>query len=220
MYQLEGAKDFFKAGRRQVIIPNPAVNRLNGSAIQRNSGTGNIVSAGRLCKQKNFELLIQAYNAALPVLGERKLIIYGEGDLRIKLEQLVKSLNLESRVEFPGSVSDFTVIDDGGSIFVLSSVREGIPNSLIEAMIAGYACISTDCSPGGPAWLSDNGRRVCIVPMNNVKALSQAIIKVASDEVYRSQLIANSKEILDICNPTRISNMWLQLINEVLDSRV
>ena len=217
VYQLKGAMDFFKAGRKQIVIPNPAVSRLNGKAVLRNTNIGNIVSAGRLCKQKNFESLIRAYKAALPSLGNRQLIIYGEGELRKSLLELVKNLNLKDKVCLPGYVKDFTTIDDGGNIFVLSSIREGIPNALIEAMIAGYACISTDCSPGGPAWLSDNGRRVCIVPMNDEKALSQALVKVVNDEEYRSQLIANSKEILDICSPERIGKMWLDLIYEIMN---
>lgn len=219
VYQLQGAMDFFKAGRRQIVIPNPAVSRLNGEAIKHNTDKGNIVSAGRLCKQKNFELLINAYQDAIPSLGDRKLIIYGEGELKVSLQNLIKKNGLESRILLPGNVQDFTRIDDGGSIFVLSSIREGIPNALIEAMISGYACISTDCSPGGPAWLSDNGRRVCIVPMNDVKAMTQAMVKVANDEEYRSQLIANSKEIIELCNPERIGKMWIDLINEVMNER-
>lgn len=219
VYQLQGALDFFNAGRKQVVIPNPAVSRLNGEAIPRNNNVGNIISAGRLCKQKNFELLIRAYNEALPSLDNRKLIIYGDGVLKDQLKEIANSLGIGSLVSFPGNVSDFTSINDGGSIFVLSSIREGIPNALIEAMIAGYACISTDCRPGGPAWLSDEGRRVCIVPMNDVDALSQALVKVANDNVYRTQLINNSKEIIEICSPGRISKMWLDLIIEVLEGR-
>lgn len=219
VYQLQGAMDFVKAGRKQVVIPNPAVSRLNGEAVLRNTDGGNIVSAGRLCKQKNFELLIRAYKEALPLLGNRKLIIYGDGILKEQLKELTRTLGVESSVSFPGNVSDFTSIDDGGSIFVMSSVREGIPNALIEAMIAGYACVSTDCRPGGPSWLSDGGRRVSLVPLDDVEALSKAIVKVANDGYYRSQLIKNSKEILSICSPDRIRNMWMGLILETLNKK-
>lgn len=218
VYQLEGAKEYLKAGKKQVVIPNPAIPRLqNLEGVSRKELGINIIAAGRFTLQKNFDLLIDAFEKALPKLGDSKLIIYGDGPLRDHFCELISQKGLEQKILLPGNVKNFVEERDGGGVFVLSSNREGIPNALMEAMMAGYACISTDCKPGGPAWLSDNGRRVKIVPMNDVDSLSNAIVELSTNMATRDELAKNALEIVDICAPHKIEDLWIKLIKEVLD---
>lgn len=215
VFQTEEARDVFQLRRKSVIIPNPSVLRVNQAQtfIQREGK--NIVSAGRLSKEKNFDGLINAFAMSKEQLGDSKLIIYGDGPEKGRLEAKVKELQLTDRVLLPGNVKDFTLEFDGAGVFVLNSLHEGMPNALIEAMIAGYACIATDCS-GGPLWLSDNGRRVRLVPVTNDDALGKAIIDVVNNDAVASELRFNAREIIRIMDPDRIKQLWLSLIKDTI----
>lgn len=215
VFQTETARDVFHIRGKSVIIPNPSMLRLNQSLTCIQRGGKNIVSAGRLSKEKNFDGLINAFAMSKEQLGSSKLIIYGDGPERGRLEAKVKDLQLTDRVFLPGSVKDFTSEFDEAGVFVLNSLHEGMPNALIEAMIAGYACISTDCS-GGPLWLSDNGRRVRLVSVANDDALGKAMIDVVNNDAVASELKFNAREIIRIMDPDRIKQLWLSLIKDTI----
>ena len=126
-------------------------------------------------------------------------------------------LGINNQVLFAGNVNDFTQQNDDASIFVLNTLSEGMPNALIEAMVAGYACICTDCPIGAPRWLSDNGRRVKLVPVKDDIALSNAILEIATNREMADNLAKNALEIKELLSPERISKMWLNLISEVIN---
>lgn len=219
VFQTEAARDAFHIRRRSIIIPNPGVSRLNQQAIPIQRKGKNIVSAGRLSEEKNFEGLIHAFAISKDQLGDSKLIIYGDGPEKEHLKLKIKMLGLTDRVLLPGSAKDFTSESDESGIFVLNSLNEGMPNALIEAMIAGYACIATDCPIGGPLWLSDHGRRIRLVPVANDEALGKAMIDVVNDDSLASELRENACEIVEIIAPHRIRQLWLSLIKDVIHER-
>lgn len=217
VFQTEAARDVYRVDCKNVIIPNPAVKRYS-SILDRNIRTGkNFITVSRLSKEKNIEGLLRAFSLVKDILFDRKLILYGDGPQQEQLEQLINDLGIDENVFFAGNVNDFTEINDDASIFVLNSLSEGMPNALIEAMIAGYACICTDCPIGAPHWLSDNERRVKLVPVNNEKALAAAMVEVAMNDAKAKFLATNAREIVDILSPQKIGRLWLNLITEVID---
>lgn len=215
VYQTEAAKNVYDVATKSVIIPNPAVSHLGNSSVRQIRKGRNIVSVGRLSKEKNFIGLIKAYSKVYDKLSDRKLIIYGDGPQESELRSLVKDLHLEERIIFGGNVKDFTSMRDDSSIFVLNTLSEGMPNALIEAMIAGYACICTDCPIGAPSWLSDNGRRVKLVPVNDNEELANALVDIANNESKAVSLAYNASEIIEILHPDRIGEKWVLLIDEI-----
>ncbi|WP_347302919.1 glycosyltransferase [Croceibacterium sp. TMG7-5b_MA50] len=106
-----------------------------------------IVAAGRLELGKNFAGLIRAF-AASRIGGQ--LVIVGEGGQRSELQRLVTDLNLTDRVILPGYASNPFAIIARAKFFVSSSLNEGFPNALVEAMVLGKPIVATDC-PSGPA---------------------------------------------------------------------
>ena len=217
VFQTEAASNYYKLRTKSVIIPNPAFFRSNNNSESKSKDGLNIVSDGRLSEEKNFAGLIKAFNLCKNEIKDSKLIIYGDGPEFGKLQSLIKEKGLENRVLLPGYTQDFTKQDDKAGVFVLNSLTEGMPNALIEAMIAGYACISTDCPIGGPAWLSDNGRRVRLVPIKDDESLSKALCEVVNNRDRAKQLSIKAQEIKEILHPTRIADQWISLINEVLN---
>lgn len=220
VFQTEAARDVYNIATKTAIIPNPAVSRsnVNNEIIVRKGN--NLISVSRLSSEKNIEGLLRAFSMVKHQLKGRKLILYGDGPQQKELEELAKSLQIEENVIFAGNVKDFTSQNDDASIFVLNTLSEGMPNALIEAMLAGYACICTDCPIGAPRWLSDDERRVKLVPVKDDKALSEAMVEVAHDKKKAESLATNALEVRDVLDPKRVGGLWLNLIKEVLDERI
>ncbi len=135
-----------------------------------------VLGVGRLVEQKNFFLLLHAFQRVLTHIDAR-LVILGEGEQRSMLESLAHHLGIQERVSLPGFVDNTYSYMRKARIFVLSSLWEGLPNVLIEAMACGCPVISTDC-PSGPAEILANGKYGVLVPPNDVDALAKAIVDV------------------------------------------
>lgn len=217
VFQTEMARDVYGVNVKTAIIPNPGITRHSANVGKGIKEGKNIISVSRLGKEKNIDGLIHAFALLKDQLPARKLILYGDGEEQAHLEQLSCELGINNQVLFAGNVNDFTQQNDDASIFVLNTLSEGMPNALIEAMVAGYACICTDCPIGAPRWLSDNGRRVKLVPVKDDIALSNAILEIATNREMADNLAKNALEIKELLSPERISKMWLNLISEVIN---
>lgn len=106
-----------------------------------------IVSVGRIRKQKGFDTLIRAVSEVNKV-RKIELIIVGQGRDKEELGNLVKSLNLEDKIKFVGYQDNPYSFISQADLFVMSSLWEGLPNALLEAMICRVPVISSDCLAG------------------------------------------------------------------------
>lgn len=133
-----------------------------------------ILGVGRLTPAKGFDTLIGAFARVLKTHTCR-LIILGEGELRGPLEEQVRNLGIESHVRLPGFVDNPYAYMRRAKVFVLSSVWEGLPTVLIEALACDCQVVATDC-PSGPVEILDGGKLGTLVPVGDTKKLAQAII--------------------------------------------
>ena len=133
-----------------------------------------ILGAGRLSKQKAFDVLLKAF-AIIRQQRACRLMILGEGPLRAELEALAASLGITDDFALPGFVSNPYAYMQHAKVFALSSAFEGFGNVLVEAMAVGTPVVSTDC-PSGPREILDAGRYGALVPVGDTEALAQAIL--------------------------------------------
>jgi len=133
-----------------------------------------ILAVGRLTKQKDYPTLLRAFSIVSRKVS-CKLVILGEGEERKELEELVKDLGLEGTVDMPGFVENPFAYMARASVFVLSSLWEGLPNVLIQAMVCGTPVVATDC-PSGPREILEDGRYGNLVPPGDPKQLAEAIL--------------------------------------------
>ena len=145
-----------------------------------------VVAAGHLEEHKGFATLIKAFAR---VSGRRpcRLVILGEGRQRQQLETLVGELGLTGRVALPGWLDNPFALFARASLFVLSSVHEGLPTVLIEALACGCPCVSTDC-PAGPAEILEDGTVGPLVPVGDEAALAEAMDRVLGQPTDRDRL--------------------------------
>jgi len=133
-----------------------------------------ILAIGRLTQAKCFDLLLRSFQKAR-LQEDANLIILGEGPDRKALEALTDKLNLRDHVQLPGFVDNPYQYIKNSNLFVLSSLWEGLPTVLIEALYLGVPIISTDC-PSGPKEILKNGRWGTLIPMKDADALTTAIV--------------------------------------------
>lgn len=148
-----------------------------------------LVAVGRLTRQKNYPLLLEAMaRLAVPA----RLIVLGEGDLRAELEARRDALGLSGRVDFPGFLPNPFAVMAAADAFVMSSDWEGLPTVLIEALACGTPVVSTDC-PSGPSEILEEGRFGRLVPCGDAEALARAIEATLADPGEAAPRIAQSK---------------------------
>ena len=132
-----------------------------------------LVAAGRLAPWKGFSDLIEAM-ALLKDRRNVRLVILGDGPLRNELQELIGKRGLEDNIELVGYVDNPLKYFSHANVFVLSSLVEGLPNVLVEAMMCGCTPVSTDC-PTGPREVLCDGQFGFLSPVRNPPALASAI---------------------------------------------
>ena len=140
-----------------------------------------ILSAGRLEPEKNYDLLIRAF-ANIAGKVSHNLVILGEGSQRTHLEILAQELSLADRVFLPGYFVNPYPFIKACEVFALSSVYEGSPNVIREALILDKKIISSDC-PSGVRELLDNGRFGVLVETDNENQYSDLLYALLNGQI-------------------------------------
>jgi glycosyltransferase involved in cell wall biosynthesis len=217
IFQLEDARDFFPDDVRKhsFVIPNPYIPvKTNIESTPERKKT--IVSVGRFVQQKGYDVLISAFSEVYKKHPDYKLVLFGDGPLKTTYDEQVKTLGIDDAVVFPGYSDNPTESIMNEGIFVLSSRFEGIPNSLIEAMAVGVPTVSTDCPSGGPRFLSDDGKRSILVPINDSKRLENAINKIIETPQLAEELSRKGMEIREVLNEEIIRKQWIDTFKSML----
>lgn len=151
-----------------------------------------ILGSGKFKPQKDFPTLLRAF---AQVRAERpaRLIVLGEGEGEHELRELTRSLGVAADVDFPGHVANPFAYYRRASVFVLSSIWEGLPNALIEAMACGCPVVSTNC-PSGPCEILDGGRFGTLVPVGEADTMARAILATLGAAPSRARLIDRARE--------------------------
>ncbi|SFF75041.1 Glycosyltransferase involved in cell wall bisynthesis [Actinoplanes philippinensis] len=136
-----------------------------------------VVAAGRLFRQKGFDLLIDAWVAVRERHPAWQLHIFGEGKLRKRLAEQIAERGLGDVVKLRGVSRTLDAEFAKASVFVLSSRKEGLPMVLLEAMGAGLPVVAFDC-PTGPADVVEDGVNGLLVPAEDVPGLAAGLIRV------------------------------------------
>ncbi|MCU7919252.1 MAG: glycosyltransferase [Candidatus Thiodiazotropha sp. (ex Epidulcina cf. delphinae)] len=148
-----------------------------------------ILGVGELCRRKDFTTLIRAF-AQLSNSYDCRLLILGEGRARGRLEQEVRRRKLEQRISLPGFMANPYPYMKQAGLFVLSSLWEGMPVVLIEAMAAGTPVVATDC-PSGPAELLGALPGRPLAKTGDVSGLAQAMARQLDNPPPSSLLSAS-----------------------------
>jgi glycosyltransferase involved in cell wall biosynthesis len=181
-------------GERCVLIENAidtgyfARARAAAEAKQRlgvPAGRTVLGAVGRLSPEKGFDLLIRSVHQLLGAGLDLELLIAGDGDDQARLESLVAELGLRDRVRLLGYCGDTRPVYEAMDAFVLSSLREGLPNVLLEAMSLGVPVVATRIA-GVPRLVQD-GVNGLLVSAGSGEELTRALARICADAGLREQ---------------------------------
>ena len=191
---------------RSCVIPNPTEVSCPVSQFRARK----IVTVGRLNKQKNQKLLIEAFKLFRSIHSDYSLHIYGEGELENELRQTAAVLGLKDFVHFEGFKEDVHAAIADAEMFVLPSDYEGLPNALMEAMMMGHACISTSCT--GADELIEDGKNGILVPPGDAEALCKAMCRLSDDPALRERLGRTAVVTAQNWTTEHVGRLWERIL--------
>lgn len=151
-----------------------------------------IGSIGRYSKEKGFDILLHALHLLLRGGGRAKLLIIGDGPCREELHNIAESLGIDENVLFAGYRSHAEAYMKLMDLYVISSLTEGLPITLLEAMRARVPVVAT-CVGGIPDVLTDK-KDALLVPAQDADALAQAFVTVMDDRERAEKRANNARE--------------------------
>ena len=152
-----------------------------------------ILAAGRLVAVKDYPTLLKAFAKVVLKSRPTRLLVLGEGQDREALRRLAVDLRIDEVVDFAGFVTNPFSYMSKVSVFVMSSVYEGSPNALVQAMACGTAVVSTDC-PSGPREILQDGKLGRLVPVGDWQALGDAILEALDSPLEADRLLEGTRD--------------------------
>lgn len=201
-----------------------------------------VITMGRLHEQKAHSRLLRVMAKVIKNVPDAKLVILGDGEYKGKLAQLARDLGIEKNVFLPGYVVAPHGYVRKADLFVLSSLYEGMPNAMLEAMACGVPVVSTDC-PSGPREILAPNTSISVTadaleqakygilvpplskdgfsadePLTEAEIyLAEAIEQMLTDDVLRAAYAKKATERAADFAPDAIAGQWLSLIESMVE---
>lgn len=190
----EGVGQHLAGTTREVVIPNGievpdapgTADRIRARALMGVKESEFVVGiVARLSAQKAHEVLFAAVAECVKSVPNIRLVVIGGGDREDALRKLAQQLGINSHTIFLGIRRDVPELLPGLDVACLSSVHEGVPIILLEAMAAALPIVATDC--GSIRDLVEDGEQGFVVPVGDAETLSERLRILAQDALLRAQ---------------------------------
>ena len=197
------------------VIPNQ-VEQISSDVLSTHKVNARkvLLAVGRLSFQKNFKLLIDCFEKLAEDFTEWDLIIAGDGDEFEMLNQLVMHSTINNRVTLLGSVVDVETLYLNADLFCLTSLWEGFPNSLAEALSYGLPSVGFSESLGVNELIIDNHNGLLASGNNNEQSLLNALSTLMSNSILRNEMSINAINSMKKFKPKKIYDQWEELFNK------
>src|SRR5258708_23200104 len=203
------------------LIPNGVdITRFNPAHVDTSiDGREQVaVCVSKLRYEKGIDVLLQAWCLVHQQAPQAQLIIVGDGGLRSQLERLAKSLGIANSVEFTGLQSDIPPQLHRGSLAVLPSRWEGMPNALLEAMACGLPCVATRVS--GSEDIIQHGVNGLLVESEDYRDMSLALLTLLRDPLLAQKYgQAARKTIERHYSLEQVMNRYIELYQRIAEHR-
>jgi glycosyltransferase involved in cell wall biosynthesis len=171
----------------------------------------NLVTAGRLSREKGFDLLLQAMPTVVSVLPKAKLLVLGEGPMQEELEKQAKKLGLDGSVHLAGFQENPWRYFKHADVFVMPSRYEGMPNALLEALAVGAQAVAADC-PGAVREIQGCEGRLVLAATEDPVALAKAILYSCGRAMAAGHTWPEAESVLRKFSLKQIVNQYAELL--------
>ncbi|MBQ6073425.1 MAG: glycosyltransferase family 4 protein [Bacteroidales bacterium] len=202
---------------KAIYMPNP----LTGTSDARSPlKARKAIAVGRLCYQKHFDALIKAWKIISDKYSEWVLDIWGgNGPLYDSLKKLIVDLDLENRVYLKGETPDISAKMAESSMIISTSVFEGMPLVLLEALSAGLPIVTFNYKYGADEIVTD-GVNGFIVEQDDLDSLANRIERLITDEKLRLEMGENAFEFSNRFLPETIADRWMNLFRKLRQEKL
>jgi glycosyltransferase involved in cell wall biosynthesis len=177
-----------------------------------------VVCVSKLRYEKGIDVLLQAWCLVHQQAPQARLIIVGSGYLQTQLECMAKELGIANSVEFTGLQSDIPAQLHRGSLTVLPSRWEGMPNALLEAMACGLPCVATRVS--GSEDIIQHGVNGLLVESEDYQGMAQALLTLLHDPVLAQRYGQAARETVERhYSLERIMDRYVELYQRIAERR-
>jgi glycosyltransferase involved in cell wall biosynthesis len=168
---------------------------------------------GRLAPEKGVDLFLRAAAGVLSELPLTQFVVVGDGPDQAKLQALIEELGIGHNALLLGREEDMPAFYASLDLMVSSSRQEGLPMALLEGMASGLPLIAT--AVGAVPTVVQNGRTGLLVPPENLKELTAAILSLLQDPASRKAYGAAAREVIaEQYSAERMTDDYLQLYEQ------
>ena len=214
--QCEGYKDKYPKDLRPKIscIPNPVKTAEKFATPGERTSPKILLSVGRLDYQKNYDVLLKAFQNLAYTHPDWNLHLAGDGEDRAKLEAYISQHDLSDRVVLHGSVSDVESLYTQSHLFCLPSRWEGFPNALAEALAHGLPSIGYAGCDGINELIRDGENGRLAYGNDNVETLVNVLDELMANDTKRQAMSQSAIRSVEAYGPDKIFDQWDALFRE------
>ena len=179
------------------------------------NGRPTIVCLASLREKKGHTFLLKAFERIRGQVPTARLLIVGEGPLEDYLRSRARESRLDDAIIFTGYRADVSSILQGSDVFALSSLEEGMPNALLEAMACSLPAVVTDV--GGNGEVVDDAMTGFLVPARQPDVMAERLVRLLRDAGLRERLGKAARERFEArFTVERMTGAYRDLYDEVL----
>lgn len=187
--------------------------------LRTHLGLGNyptVLFSGRFIWRKGVDFLLEAWRDVARLFPEARLLFLGDGPLLYEMRKKALLFEIGQTIQFQGHVNEIADFLQSSDIFVLSSLQEGMPNSLLEAMACGLPPVATRI--GGVVDIIRDGDNGVLVEAGNSKALAEGIEKLLMDRRLANNIAGNAyRTIRDTYSLGYIVPRYIELYRKTIE---
>lgn len=219
VFQTPDARDFFgkKIRKKSVVIMNPI--KPNLPIAYEGEREKRAVNVGRLFKQKNQKVFIDAFCEFRRNHSDYIAEIYGEGPLEKELADYIRTKGAQDYIKLCGFSAEILQKIRKAALFVMSSDYEGMSNALIEAVGMGTPCVSTDHPIGGARMTISDGENGFLVPVGDSKTMAEKMAEIVDNPEISQRFSSNGQLLRERLSIKIIAEQWLEYVKNKIEAR-